>query len=326
MKTNKVNQIATSFTSLTRDAYHKTEILPELFTLQAELVKKTFGDNSNRENLKMWDVEKYLDRMNAECGGIVTDRLEIFKKDCMYISNLIRAELSGNRGETMAFNSLSHIRGEHFILKNIELSNDEMRTELDAVVINHNGAFIVEVKNTKRNIFIDEDGNYYRTGRFLKWDSDIKEKMQMKESLLREVFESRGLINIPIYKIVVFTNNRIEVQNECKTLNTCFLSQLPHIIDKNHGATISYIDMNLAKQALSDANIEKSYPFEFDADAFKLNFAYIIVALEESKEAKQNNWFNKIISYFNQKKAKYGHMSGIHEFKGISSFSSVNVR
>ena len=326
MNTNKVDQIAKSFTSLTRDTYHKTEILPELFAFQSELVKKTFKESLNTESLRIWDVEKRLDRMNVECGGKVTEQLETFKKDCKRISNLIRAEISGNRGEMMAFDSLSHIQGEHFILKNIELSNDEMRSELDAIVINHNGAFIVEVKNTKRNIFIDEDGNYYRTGEFLKWDSDIKEKMQVKESLLREVFVQKGLTNIPIYKIVVFTNNRIEVQNKCKSLNTCFLSQLPHIIDNNHDAVISYSDMKLAVRAVSEANIEKSYPFEFDANAFKINFASIIVALEEAEEAKHNNWFKKVISYFNQKKAKNSQPDAVHAFKNIPSFGSISGR
>ena len=305
MNTNKVNEIAKSFTSLTKDTYYKVEILPELFSLQSELVKKTFKEKSNTEDLKIWDVEKHLDKMNVECGGIVTDQLEIFKKDCKYISNLIRAEISGNRGEMMAFDSLSHMRGKHTILKNIELSNDELRSELDAIVINRNGSYIVEVKNTKRNIFIDEDGNYYRTGEFLKWDSDIKGKMEVKENLLREVFSLKGLTNIPIYKIIVFTNNRIEVQNKCESLNTCFLSQLPHIIDKHRDVAISFEDMNLAIQAVSEANIEKSYPFEFDAETFKMNFARILVALEETREAKNNSWFKNIVSYFNQKKTKY---------------------
>ena len=215
MNTNRVNEIATSFTSFTKDAYHKTEVLPELFALQTELVEKTFAESAETAELKIWDVERRLDEMNAECGGIVTEHLEAFKKDCKYICNLIKAEISGNRGEMKAFDSLSRIHGEHTILKNIELSNNEMRSELDAVVITRNGAFIVEVKNTSRNIFIDEDGNYYRTGEFLRWDSHIGEKMQIKKSLLREVLNAKGLVDIPIYEIVVFTNNRVGVQNKC---------------------------------------------------------------------------------------------------------------
>ena len=135
MNTNRVTEIAASFTSFTKDAYHKTEVLPELFALQAELVEKTFAEGTETAELKIWDVERRLDEMNAECGGIVTKQLEAFKKDCKYICNLIKAEISGNRGEMKAFDSLSRIHGEHIILKNIELSNNEMCSELDAVVI-----------------------------------------------------------------------------------------------------------------------------------------------------------------------------------------------
>lgn len=326
MNMNRVNEIATSFTSFTKDTYHKTEILPELFALQTELVEKTFDVGTETAGLKIWDIERHLDEMNAEFGGIVTERLEVFKKDCKYICNLIKAEISGNRGEMKAFDSLSRIHGEHTILKNIELSNNELRSELDAVVITRNGAFIVEVKNTSRNIFIDEEGNYYRTGEFLRWDSNIGEKMQVKRSLLREVFNAKGLGNIPIYEIVVFTNNRIEVQNKCRTLKTCFLSQLPYIIDKCRDLVISFNEMNLAAQAVSQANIEKSYPFEFDADAFKMNFANILVALEEAKEAKQNNWFKTVIVFFNQKTVKYAYTAAALAVAIISAFGSVNGR
>lgn len=324
MNTNRVTEIAASFTSFTKDAYHKTEVLPELFALQTELVEKTFAESSETSELKIWDVERRLDGMNVECGSIVTEQLEAFKKDCKYICNLIKAEISGNRGEMKAFDSLSRIHGEHIILKNIELSNSEMRSELDAVVITRNGTFIVEVKNTSRNIFIDEDGNYYRTGEFLRWDSHIREKMQVKESLLREVLNAKGLADIPIYEIVVFTNNRIEVQNKCRTLKTCFLSQLPYIIEKCRDTTISFTEMNLAVQAVSEANIEKSYPFEFDVDAFKMNFANILVTLEEAKEAKQNNWFKTVIAFLYQKTVKYAHTAAALAIAVLSAFGSVN--
>ena len=123
MNTNRVTEIATSFKSFTKEAYHKTEVLPELFELQAELVEKTFTESSNTAELKIWDVERRLDEMNSECGGIVTEQLEAFKKDCKYICNLIKAEMSGNRGEIKAFDRHSRIQGENKILKNIALSN-----------------------------------------------------------------------------------------------------------------------------------------------------------------------------------------------------------
>ena len=306
MKNIRISEIVNQFQSLTKERYHKTEILPELLALQSELVEILFaGEDVDKASLKIWDVEKRLAEMNTQCGGIVTEKLRAFERDCKYICNLIKAEISGNRGEEKAFESLSRIRGEHTILKNIELSNDAMRSELDAIVITRNGAFIVEVKNTSKNIFIDAEGNYYRTGEFLKWDSNIGEKMRIKKELLRIVLDAQGLTYMPIYEVVVFTNNKVEIQNKCATLKTCFLSQLPYMIDKCREITFSIKEMNLAIEAVSAANKESFYPLEFDVENFKHNFADILATLELAKTKKSSNWLKAMMGFLGTKTAKY---------------------
>lgn len=302
MKNTRISEITNQFNSFSKECYHKTEVLPELLTLQSELIEILFaGEDIDKKSLKIWDVEKRLTEMNAKSGGIVTEKLHKLKRDCKYICNLIKAEISGNRGEEKAFESLSRIHGEHTILRNIELSNDTMRTELDAVVITKNGVFIVEVKNTSKNIFIDAEGNYYRTGEFLKWDSNIGEKMRIKKELLREVLDLQGLAYMPIYELVVFTNNKIEVQNKCATLKTCFLTQLPCVIEKCHEMTLSFKEMDLAVEAITAANKESFYPLDFDVEGFKRNFADIIATLELAEEEKPTNWFKNVIIFFGRK-------------------------
>ena len=302
----KIHEIKNQLHSFDKKCYHKTEILPELLALQSELVEILFaGEDVDKASLKIWDVEKRLAEMNAQCGGIVTEKLRAFERDCKYICNLIKAEISGNRGEEKAFESLSRIRGEHTILRNIELSNDAMRSELDAIVITRNGAFIVEVKNTSKNIFIDAEGNYYRTGEFLKWDSNIGEKMRIKKELLRIVLDAQGLTYMPIYEVIVFTNNRVEIQNKCATLKTCFLSQLPYMIDKCREMTFSFKEMDLAIESVSAANKESYYPLEFDVESFKNNFADILATLELAKTKKSSNWFKAMMGFLGAKATKY---------------------
>lgn len=302
----RIHEITNQFQSFSKKRYHKTEILPELFALQSELVEMLFaGEDVGKASLKIWDVEKRLAEMNSECGGIVTEKLRAFKSDCKYICNLIKAEISGNRGEEKAFESMSRMRGEHTILRNIELSNDVMRSELDAVVITRNGAFIIEVKNTSKNIFIDAEGNYYRTGEFLKWDSNIGEKMRIKKELLRTVLDAQGLTYMPIYEVIVFTNNRVEIQNKCATLKTCFLSQLPYMINRCREMTFSFKEMDLAVEAISAANKESYYPLEFDVESFKNNFADILATLELAKTKKSYNWFKAMMEFLGIKTAQY---------------------
>lgn len=71
---------------------------------------------------------------------------------------------------------------------------------MDAVVITPKCVTIIEVKNTSRNIFIDEEGNYFRTGEFLKWDCNIAEKMSLKEKLLRKVLSEAEMGHLQIKK------------------------------------------------------------------------------------------------------------------------------
>ena len=169
--------------------------------------------------------------MNEDCGHVADEELQKFKEESKAFCNLIKAEISGNRGEYKAFKTLEYLHSHNRVLKNVELQDEINRSELDAVVITPKCVTIIEVKNTSRNIFIDEEGNYFRTGEFLKWDCNIAEKMSLKEKLLRKVLSEAEMGHLQIKSILVFTNNHIEVQNKYTQIRTCFINQLVHIID-----------------------------------------------------------------------------------------------
>ena len=272
----RVNEILSSITAFSSNTVSKEEYLPELKKLQTEIINLTFNEeHATTGELRIWDVEKHLVQMNEECGGIATEELNLFRSGCRHMSNLIKAEISGSCGESKAFAALDRVRAEHLVLKNVELSEEDQRTEIDAIVIGHKGVFIIEVKNTKRDIFIDHDGSYYRTGQFLRFDSNITERLRNKEELLKKTLNRANLGKIEIFKIVVFTNNRIEVNNQCEGLRTCFLGQLPYIIDgwKEGGHHITSKEMKLAAQAVEEARCYETYPLELDVERFKNDYA-----------------------------------------------------
>lgn len=234
--------------------------------------------------MKIWDVERHLEQLNNDCGNVADEELARFKEGSKVLCNLIKAEISGNRGEYKAFKTLEYLKSQNRVLRNVQLSDGDTRTELDAVVITPKCVTIVEVKNTSKNIFIDEEGNYYRTGEFLKWDSNIAEKMSVKETLLRKVLETAGYGQIQIRSIVVFTNNRIEVQNKYHQIRTSFVSQLAYIIDGFRlEDTISAEEMDKIQDIIKDAECKESYPFEFDVNQYKKDFANLMVTLEFAK-------------------------------------------
>ena len=286
MKAKRIEELMTAMKSLGKESYHKSELLNEMFAFQQEIVELAFsGDHVATAELKIWDVERHLERLNADCGNIADEELARFMKGSKVLCNLIKAEISGNRGEYKAFKTLEYLKSQNRVLRNVELSDGDVRTELDAVVITPKCATIVEVKNTSKNIFIDEEGNYYRTGEFLKWDSNIAERMSVKEGLLRKVLESAGYGHIQIRSIIVFTNNRIEVQNKYREIRTSFVSQLAYIIDGYRlDDSMAAEEMDSIQKIIKDAECKEAYPFEFDVNQYKADFATLMATLEFAKK------------------------------------------
>ena len=180
----------------------------------------------------------------------------------------------------------------------MELSDGERRTELDAVVVTPAVITIVEVKNTAKNIFIDENGDYYRTGEYLRWDCNIAEKLTLKEELLKKVLADDGIEEIQIRSIVVFTDNRIEVQNKYSRIRTCFVSQLAYIIDGFKSDTnMSEEEMEHIEGLIKEAECKEAYPFDFDVAQYKMDFATLMAVFEEaSAKAEEPVYEQEVVS------------------------------
>ena len=284
MSKERVNEIISNFKAFNKETYKRDELLPELMKLQNEMIEMTFNEeHASLANLKIWDVKNHLVQLNNECGNIADEEIKKFTDEVYDFSNMIRGLISGNRGETKVFNILdSYKYNGHVLLKNIELSNDEERTEIDALVITPKSVVIVEVKNTGRDIFIDENGDYYRMGKYLRWDSNIKEKFETKEKLLKRAL-GKEYEDIVINKVVVFTNDRVEIQNKYQDIKTCFLTQLTYVTDRfDSGRIYEKSDMEDMSQKIVTAEEFEAYPVRFDMDQFKYDFAVIMAMLEDA--------------------------------------------
>ena len=297
MNMKRVNELVATMESFRREKYKKSELLTEMFALQQEIVGLTFnGGHASTADLKIWDVERHLHQLNQDCGNVADEELQRFKDGSKILCNLIKAEISGNRGEAKAFQTLQYVHSKNTILKNVELSDGDIRTELDAVVITPRAVTIIEVKNTAKNIFIDENGDYFRTGEFLKWDCNIAEKMTLKEELLRKVLAADGMDDIRIRSIVVFTDNRIEVQNKYSKVRTCFVSQLAYIIDEfKSDKPITDEEMEQIESAIRTAESNETYPFEFNVAQYKLDFATVMAILEETSAKEEAEYEEKVV-------------------------------
>ncbi len=290
--TKRITELMGQMKAFGKEKYLKSEVLPELFELQQEIVELTFSRaEMERSELRIWDVEKRLEELNSENGHVADEELRAFKAGSKELSNLIKGLISGNRGEAKAYYNLQLIENPKTILRNIELHEGDAKAELDAIVITRGGITIVEVKNTGRDIFIDEYGDFYRTGEFLRWDSNIAEKMRIRELLLRNVLQGQGIDNVHIRSLIVFTNNKIQVQNRCPQISTCFLSQLPFLAGNTQSmssnCSLSSVEMKRIENSIRGAERKDGYKLEFDALTYKHDFAVLLAKLEAEAERKK---------------------------------------
>ena len=285
---NRTNEILNQMTAFSKESYTKAEYLPELLQLQQEIVNLTFnGEHAEEAKLRLWDVSDHLKMMNTECGGVADHELYKFVNACKKIGGEISAEISGCKGEQIVFKALEKLNCYNAILRNVELEFDGKRTEIDAIVFTHRAVFIIEIKNSKKNIFIDEEGGFYRTGQSMHYDCNIADKMYDRYTMLKKALDTAGLGYVKIFNIVTFTNPRIDVENKYRRLKVCGSNYLTTYIEKFQSDNW-YSDENIGTMvtAIEDAQCKDPFEMPVNMDDFKMNFATLMATLECAKEEK----------------------------------------
>lgn len=283
----RVNEIISQITAFSKAIYTKSEFLPELLKLQKELVDLTFNaEHAENGDLRLWDVERHLRKMNDERGHVADDELARFIQGSKVVSNNISAEFSGNVGEQKVFRALENLGCENGVLHNVELEFDGRRTEIDAIVFTNHAIFIIEIKNSKKDIFIDEDGEFYRTGHSMHHDCNIAEKMDEREALLRKALDRVGLNYLKIFRIVTFTNPRIDVENKYHYIKVCGSNYLPSFIEKfTSSQWYTYEDICTMMAAVNEVKCTDEYQMNIDMNDYKKDFATLMAKLEAAEES-----------------------------------------
>ena len=275
--------------SFSQEQYSKKDLLLEMKKLQAELVQLTFNDDhAECAKLQIWDVYNHLANVNTMSGNVAGDLLQCFKEECKKLGNAIAGECTGNQGEKAILWQLRAANTPRTVLQNVELSLAENKTELDIIVFTAKAVFVVEVKNTKQTILIDERGNYCRVkdGEPI-FDKNIAEKMNDKIILLRNVLQTAGFTVPNIVSMVVFANPAAAITNHYPYIQHCSKADLPHIIDGYVGADL-YSKEEIAQMvsAVNAAKYTGLYRPSLDVHQIKQTFIELIIALERAADEK----------------------------------------
>lgn len=232
--------LLSSLKGLSKNVYSREELLPEMDLLEEEMAQIVFEDGLDipAEYVHMSYIMKRLHIMNNRAGNVANQELKKLSRLASIFSNHVRAQQSGITGEDRVEQYLGYMKSNHVVLRNLQLSDGVHKTEIDFLVLKQGVATIVEVKNSKRDVYIDEAGDMYKVGRYENFDSHLGAKMDFRAKIIKQFLKDAGYENMRIEKVVVFTNNRIQIKKDYRGFRVCFLSRLPHLIDDFYGTGV----------------------------------------------------------------------------------------
>ena len=301
----KRESLLSSLKGLNKDVYSREELLPEMDQLEKEMAQIVFEDGLDipAEYVHMTYIMKHLHEMNNEARNVVDQELKKLSRLASIFSNHVRAQQSGITGEDRVEQYLGYMKSNHVVLRNLQLSDGVHNTEIDFLVLKQGVATIVEVKNSKRDIYIDEAGDMYKIGRYENFDSHLGTKMDFRAEVIKQLLKDAGFENMKIEKVVVFTNNRIQVQKDYRGFRVCFLSRLPHLIDDFYGTGVIQFTKHLQQIAdfIQSKDLNEYYPFDMDVQEFKESFvdAYLKIKGYDQPKPIEEGLFTRVRVFMN---------------------------
>lgn len=214
MSTNRMNQIIKSLKGLGTKQnvmYTNQEIVDHLKALQRAMARGVF-EKTHAENFYDRDIMIHFEALAKEYGLDGSDTYIRFKSNMSELGYTIGSFIKGMKGEQFvrkALKLLSCDRGVR-ILYNIQLEDEDVQAEYDAIAITPYGMFVVEAKNWGASMTISPNGLLTRND-----DSgivyDIPGHMSVKEALLKEYLKE--LFPKNYYNILLLSNERVQIQD-----------------------------------------------------------------------------------------------------------------
>ena len=297
--------LLSSLKGLSKDVYSREELLPEMDQLEKEMAQIVFEDGLDipAEYVHMSYIMKHLHEMNNVAGNVADQELKRLSRLASIFSNHVRAQQSGITGEDRVEQYLDYMKSNHVVLRNLQLSDGVHNTAIHFLVLKQGVATIVEVKNSKRDIYIDEVGDMYKIGRYENFDSHLGAKMDFRAEVIKQLLKDAGFENMKIEKVVVFTNNRIQVQKDYRGFRVCFLSRLPHLIDDFYGTGVIQFTKHLQQIAdfIQSKDLNEYYPFDMDVQEFKEAFvdAYLKIKGYDQPKPIEDGLFTRVRVFMN---------------------------
>lgn len=270
--------------------YTNEEILERLKSLERLLLERVF-ETSYSESLRTYDLIDHLRSKGHDLGLEGEDTYAALIRDLKKLSSTIGGLINGRRGELLAAKSLRCLHGDSILLSNIALPNGASFEEYDQVLIAHSGIYVIEVKNYRNDVVIDDGGILHCGIRSYNVGERMREKMHALWDAVQ--FSSDGCITEEnVHGMLLFVNNDASVTDHFHRVPVMRCGQIVYSIEDANRCDekLSWEDMVRIKSVLLARRTAAEFPMPLDENRVKGEFEDFLdlVEAEAAKEATES--------------------------------------
>lgn len=271
------------------------------------IIREAYGDDYT-DQLGLGDLEKLIKHKTEGRKIADSKTIKTVNKEIRALSSKINRYEAGDKGEEKARKALMLFYKEHCKLHNVFLENEYGSAEYDDIVISPRGIFIIEVKNINNDVYIRENGDFYKRSR----EKDpvllgnIAESMERKRYILWRSLtdEMRDELYINDIHLTLLFVGRGVVENKCCWLDVRYCGDICRYIEEYpiENRRIFIEDMERIYRHLE--SVRKPHLWELDVDiermaedlesAFELinGKQYGLITLKRKNVLRFNKMFN----------------------------------
>ena len=218
---SRVSQIKKQLKGLGTSPYRlctNQEVIDRLKELQAAMARGVF-EKTHAENLRDKDIMLHFKTLAEEYELSQTDTYCRFETNMRELSYTIGTYIKGMCGERMARKSLKLLSLDKNIriLYNVQLEDEDVQAEYDAIVITPYGLFVVEVKNWDGDITITPSGLLTKDEGRITYS--LADKMSIKEALLQEYLQDQ--FPASFHTMLLLPTEKAHVQDDYQKIFVC---------------------------------------------------------------------------------------------------------
>ena len=270
--------------------YTNEEILERLKSLEGLLLERVF-ETSYSESLRTYDLIDHLRSKAHDLGLEGEDTYTALIRDVEKLSSTIGGLINGKRGELLAAKSLKCLRGDSLLLSSIALPNGDSFEEYDQVLIARSGVYVIEVKNYRNDVVIDDGGILHCGHRSYNVGERMREKMHALWDAIR--FSSDGCMSEEdVHGMLLFVNNDASVTDFFHRVPVMRCGQIVYSIEDatRCDEKLSWEDMVRIKSVLLARRTAAEFPMPLDENRVKgeLEDFLNLVEVETAKDAAES--------------------------------------